>query len=105
MTQRETLLSFHAASDELFSIIYHISPCLLYYPGAEPNIQSEDASAVADANPDTDGGAESDSRASDHRLGKRAQPRQSFSDAEIDYRRARSLREANAQLAWRNTLP
>ncbi|CAL9774450.1 unnamed protein product [Musa acuminata subsp. burmannicoides] len=75
------------------------------HAGAEPNIHSEDTSAVADANPDTDGGDDSDSRASDHRLGKRAQPRQSFSDAEIDYRRARSLREANAQLAWRNTLP
>ncbi|URE02620.1 hypothetical protein MUK42_19565 [Musa troglodytarum] len=43
-----------------------------------------------------------DSRASDDQVRKRAHPGQSFSDAEIDYRRARSLREANTLLAWRN---
>ncbi|XP_078165725.1 hydroxyproline-rich glycoprotein family protein [Carex rostrata] len=36
---------------------------------------------------------------------KRARPGQSCSDAEIDYRRARSLREATGILAWRNSLP
>ncbi|RWW12601.1 hypothetical protein BHE74_00032696 [Ensete ventricosum] len=44
-----------------------------------------------------------DSRASDDQVRKRAHhPGQSFSDAEIDYRRARSLREANTLMAWRN---
>ncbi|KAJ4753034.1 hydroxyproline-rich glycoprotein family protein [Rhynchospora pubera] len=39
-------------------------------------------------------------------LSKRAtRPGQSCSDAEIDYRRARSLREATGILAWRNSLP
>ncbi|XP_073010544.1 uncharacterized protein At1g76660-like isoform X2 [Typha latifolia] len=36
---------------------------------------------------------------------QRVRSRQSCSDAEIDYRRARSLREGNVVLTWQNSLP
>ncbi|KAJ3694698.1 hypothetical protein LUZ60_000075 [Juncus effusus] len=36
---------------------------------------------------------------------KRVRPGQSCSDAEIEYRRGRSLRENNGIMAWRNSLP
>jgi hypothetical protein len=35
---------------------------------------------------------------------KKSPPDQSCSDAEVEFRRARSLREANSVLSWRSTL-
>ncbi|XP_065009686.1 uncharacterized protein At1g76660-like [Musa acuminata AAA Group] len=74
------------------------------YAGPKPNLQSEDTSPLLVVNPDTNGGEENDLGAPDHHVGKRAHLGLSFSDAEIDYQRARSLREANTLLVWRNSL-
>ncbi|KAG6513094.1 uncharacterized protein At1g76660-like [Zingiber officinale] len=75
------------------------------HAGSRPNCLCENASPLLHGNTDSIGGEGGSSRSStDPQLGKRAQPGQSFSDAEIDYRRARSLREANTALTWRNLL-
>ncbi|CAL9120972.1 unnamed protein product, partial [Musa textilis] len=72
------------------------------HAGVRPQIQSGDTFPLAAGSPNTDCGVESDSSASNHQLGKRAQPRQLFSDAKIDYKRA-SLRETNGLMAWGNS--
>ncbi|WOL12382.1 hypothetical protein Cni_G21148 [Canna indica] len=72
--------------------------------GPKPSCQSQDTSPLTNGNSDTKVGGQSEPRSSEYQISKRAQLGQSFSDAEIDYRRARSLREANAALAWRNSL-
>ncbi|XP_042418618.1 uncharacterized protein At1g76660-like isoform X1 [Zingiber officinale] len=70
--------------------------------GPKLNKHSQDTSPLVYENTDTDGGEGRKCRApADHQLYKRAQ---SFSDAEVDYRRARSLRETNAILAWHDML-
>ncbi|XP_042413933.1 uncharacterized protein At1g76660-like isoform X1 [Zingiber officinale] len=70
--------------------------------GPKLNKHSQDTSPLVYENTGTDGGEGRKCRApADHQLYKRAQ---SFSDAEVDYRRARSLRETNAILAWHDML-
>ncbi|XP_074578710.1 uncharacterized protein At1g76660-like isoform X1 [Curcuma longa] len=68
--------------------------------GPKLNKHSEDTSPLV--YDDTDGGeGRKCSAPADEQLYKRAQ---SFSDAEVDYRRARSLRETNAILTWHDML-
>lgn len=80
-------------------LINHFCSC---YPGPKLNKHSEDTSPLVYDNTEVDGGEGRKCRAlADHQLYKRAQ---SFSDAEVDYARARSLRETNAILAWYDML-
>lgn len=72
--------------------------------GPQPNCQYKDASLLDDGNHSVKS-EENNLRAADPQVSKRVRPGESCSDAEIDYRRARSLREANGILAWRNSLP
>lgn len=72
--------------------------------GPQPNCQSQDGSLSDDGNNSLKG-EEANPKTSDPHVSRRVVPGQSCSDAEIDYRRARSLREANGILAWRNSLP
>ncbi|XP_074582654.1 uncharacterized protein At1g76660-like [Curcuma longa] len=75
------------------------------HAGSKPNCVCENTSPSVHGNSGSAGREEISSRSSaDLKPDKLAQPGQSFSDAEIDYRRARSLREANAKLTWRNSL-
>ncbi|WOK95401.1 hypothetical protein Cni_G04108 [Canna indica] len=74
--------------------------------GTKPKYRSEDTSPGSpflDVNLDTFAG-QKDCSMTDKQVGKGTQLGQSYSDAEIDYRRARSIRDANTILAWRNSL-
>ncbi|CAL9186093.1 unnamed protein product [Musa hybrid cultivar] len=76
------------------------------HAGVRPQIQSGDTSPLAAGSPNTDCGVESDSRTSNHQPSLASElNRDNCSDAEIDHRRARSLRETNALMAWGNSLP
>lgn len=81
--------------------IFSLSSCVT---GPKQNCQSKDASLSDDGNHSVKG-EEDNPKAADPQVSKRVRPGESCSDAEIDYRRARSLREANGILAWRNSLP
>ncbi|CAD5178979.1 unnamed protein product [Musa acuminata subsp. burmannicoides] len=74
------------------------------HAGVRPQIQSGDTSALAAGSPNTDCGVESDSRTSNHQPSLASElNRDNCSDAEIDHRRARSLRETNALMARGNS--
>ena len=90
----------------LRDVVVHVSEILLVlFPlvsGTRGGHLSDDDASTKDSHPF--------SRARDEislkpiEVRKKAPPGQACSDAEIEYRRARSLREANSVLSWRSTL-